>query len=73
MTTYVSDLSIDEFRTLIRETVTQTLTDLIGDPDEGLELRDDFKVELQHSLEDIKMGEETFSAESVATQLGLKW
>ena len=46
----VADLTIDEFRDLIRAVVIQTLSEMLGDPDEGLELRDDFAEELLGSL-----------------------
>ena len=40
--TTVADLTIDEFKDLVREAVAQTLGEMLGDPDEGLELRDEF-------------------------------
>ena len=46
----VADLTIDEFRDLIRAVVIQTLSEMLNDPDEGLELRDDFAEELLGSL-----------------------
>lgn len=73
MVTRVSDLSVDELRTLIQESVTQTLMELFRDPDAGLELREDFKDVLQHSLRAVQAGGETLSAKSVASQLGLSW
>ena len=36
----VAELTIDEFRALIRETVTEVVADLLDDPDQGLELSD---------------------------------
>ena len=73
MATRVSDLSVGELRTLIQESVKQTLMELFRDPDEGLELREDFKDMLQHSLRTVQAGGETLSAESVAAKLGLSW
>jgi len=69
----VADMSVDELKTLIQETVTQTITELLRDPDEGLELREDFKNALHHSLETLKAGGETIAADSVAAKLGLSW
>ena len=46
----VADLTIDEFRGLIRAVVIQTLSEMLDDPDEGLELRDNFSEELLGSL-----------------------
>ena len=45
--TKVADLTIDEFRELVQEVVIQTLSEMMIDPDEGLELRDDFVEELK--------------------------
>ena len=72
----VADLTIDQFRELIRETVTQTLSDMMGDPDEGMELREDFTEELRHSLsvmEAMEAGGKTVAAQKVAERLGLSW
>lgn len=72
--TTISELSVDEFKSLIREGVEQTITDMIADPDEGLDLRDDVKDRLQASFNSYQSGElETFSAEQVAENLGLEW
>ena len=67
----VAYMSVDELRTLVQETVTQALIELLRDPDEGLELRDDFEKALQRSLENVRSGGETLSAESVAAKLDL--
>lgn len=73
MTTRVTDMSVDELKFLIQETVTQAFTELLNDPDKGLELREDMREALQVSLEAVKSGKETTSAEDVATRLGLNW
>ena len=69
----VADLTIDEFRDLIRAVVIQTLSEMLGDPDEGLELRDDFAEELLRSLTAIETSSKTTSAQEVAEKLGLTW
>jgi len=70
--TKVADLTVDDLRKLIRETVIQTLFEVIGDPDEGLELRDEFKLELQRALATDEASE-TIPAQDVAARLGLTW
>jgi hypothetical protein len=70
--TKVADLTVDDFRKLIRETVIQTLFEMVGDPDEGLELRDEFKLELQRALATDEASE-TIPAQDVAARLGLTW
>ena len=69
----VADLTIDEFRDLVRAVVMQTLSEILNDPDEGLELRDDFAEELQHSLAVADADSKTVSAQKVAEKLGLTW
>ncbi len=69
----VADLTIDEFRDLVRVVVIQTLSEMLGDPDEGLELRDNFSEELLGSLDAVKTGGKTVSAQKVAEKLGLAW
>lgn len=71
--TKVADLTIDEFRKLVQEVVIQTLSEMVVDPDEGLELRDDFVEELKQSIADVKAGGKTVPAQKVAERLGLTW
>jgi hypothetical protein len=69
----VADLTIEEFRDLVQEVVIQTLLEILGDPDEGLELRGDFAAELQRSLTAVEAGSKTVPAQEVAERLGLTW
>ena len=71
--TTVADLTVDQFKDLIREVVIQTLIEVLGDPDEGMELRDEIKVKIQQSLAAVKAGEKIMPAEEVAAKLGLIW
>lgn len=69
----VADLSIDDFKSLIRETVSQTIFDVLNDSDEGLELREDFSAKLRQSLAEVKIGGKTTPANEAAAKLGLEW
>jgi hypothetical protein len=72
--TTVADLSIDEFKSMIREVVRQTLTEMLANPDAGLALREDVAKALRESASAYRAGEiETSSAEQVAAKLGLEW
>jgi hypothetical protein len=51
----------------------QTLSEIFGDPDEGLELNEDFQLELQQSLATVKAGGKTIPVNEVAERLGLTW
>ncbi len=68
----IADMTVDELRKLIREVVIQTFSEMFGDPDEGLELNDEFKLELQRALA-IDETVETIPAHDVAARLGLSW
>ena len=67
----VADLTIDEFSELVQKVVIQTLSEMMGDPDEGLELRDDFAEELKQSLADAEAGGKTMPMRKVAEKLEL--
>jgi hypothetical protein len=69
----VADLTLNEFKKLIRETVKQTLKEIFTDPDEELELRDDFRRALERSLTEADAGGKTRPASDVAADLGLDW
>lgn len=68
----IADLSVDEFKRLIHDVVIQTFSEMLGDPDEGLELRDEFKLELQRALATAET-HKTTPAHAVAARLGLTW
>ena len=69
----VSDLTIDELRAIIRETVQQTLAEMLADPDEGLALRSGVQKSLRQSIQSVKEGAATYAAEDVAKKLGLAY
>ena len=51
MSMRVAELTVDELKQIIEEAVEQKLSEMLGDPDEGLELCEEIKVRLRHSLE----------------------
>ena len=69
----VADLTIDELRAIIREAVSETLSDFVEDPDEGLELREEFAAELEESIKAVEAGQPTIPAEEFARKHGLSW
>ncbi len=71
--TKISDLTVDEFRSLMREIVRQTLAEMLNDPDEGLVLQDELETALRRSIKAVNEGETTYGAEDVAQRLGLEW
>jgi predicted ATP-grasp superfamily ATP-dependent carboligase len=70
-TMQVADLSTDELKTLIRETVTQVLAEILEDPDEGLVIRPEVEQQLLQSRQRRLSGVSGVSIEEVAKQLGV--
>jgi hypothetical protein len=73
LTNRVSDMTVDELRSLIRDTVRQTLSEMMADPDEGLALHEGIEKALRQSIKTIRQGGHTYEAEDVAKKLGLEW
>jgi len=69
----VKDLTIEELKLLIEETVAATIQSLLIDPDEGKQIKPEVKQQLLNSLERTQAGERGIPAEEVAKKLGLTW
>ncbi|UXE64065.1 MAG: hypothetical protein KA717_17000 [Woronichinia naegeliana WA131] len=69
----VKDLSVDDFKFLIQETVTETVQSLLSDPDVDKLLKPEVAQSLADSLQRTRNGERGISAEEVAQRLGLNW
>ena len=69
----VKDLSIDELKLIIQETVAETIESLLNDPDQNLDLKPEIEQQLRESLEKTKNGERGVPAEEIAQKLGLDW
>ena len=68
----VKDLSSVELKALIQEAVEKALLDLLGDPDQGLKLREGIQERLKHSLKRVQKGERGIPAEEAAWDAGVK-
>ena len=66
----IGDLTISEFRTLVQEIVAEAIEELVRDPDEGLELREEFIQRLEQSIAEASAGKTT-PADEVYRRLGL--
>ncbi|MFM7351594.1 MAG: hypothetical protein ACKO1G_00635 [Microcystis aeruginosa] len=69
----VKDLSVEDFKFLIQETVTETVQSLLNDPDVDKRLKTEVSQSLADSLQRTRNGERGISAEEVAQRLGLDW
>jgi hypothetical protein len=71
--TKLSELTVDEFRNLVREIVRETINEMLSDPDEGLALQDGLENALRHSIGAVNEGAETYAASDAAKKLGIDW
>jgi len=62
----VKELTVEQFKGLIHEAIEEKLEEIIGDPDTGLELREDIKERLRNSLAARQRGEKDIPIEEVA-------
>jgi hypothetical protein len=73
MSTRVVELTAAEYRAVIADSVEQKLLELLGDPDEGLELQEQVKVRLRRTLKAQQDGDRGIPAADVPAELGLEW
>jgi CRP-like cAMP-binding protein len=69
----VKELTVEQFRNLVQEAIEEKLEEIIGDPDLGLELREEIKERLRSSLAAMQGGQKGIPVDEVARQAGLDW
>ena len=69
----VKELTVEQLKTLIKEAIEEKLEEMIGDPDLGLELREEIQERLRGSLAAMQSGEKGIPIDRVARQAGLDW
>jgi hypothetical protein len=67
----IAQMSKQEFKQMLATIVEEKLLELIGDPDEGLELRQSVRARLLRQKKAIAAGERGESFEDVVQRLGL--
>ncbi len=67
----VKELSVEQLKVVIQETVEEKLYEILGDPDQGLELKDEVRERLKQSLT-AKDKAKGIPFEQVARELGLE-
>ena len=72
MTASVAQMSRDELREMIEVTLEQKLLELLGDPDEGLEIRESVRERLLRQQKAVAAGERGEPFEDVVRRLGLE-
>jgi hypothetical protein len=69
----ISDLTVDEFRSLVKDIMRETLNEMLRDPDEGLELQNGLEDALRRSIKAVNEGSQTYDADDAAKKLGIDW
>ena len=62
----VKELTVEQFKDLVQKAIEEKLEEIIGDPDTGLELREDIKERLRNSLAARQRGEKGIPIEELA-------
>ena len=71
MATTVAQMTRDELEEVIEASVERKLLELLGDPDEGLEIRKALRDRLRHQQEAVAAGERGEPFDDVVRRLGL--
>ena len=69
----IAEMSKTEFKRMIEMTVEEKLLELLGDPDEGLELRKSVRARLLRQRRAVAAGERGEPFEDVVRRLGLEY
>jgi len=69
----IGRMTVRELQQVVEKVVEEKLYELIGDPDQGLELRESVKRRLRRTLGDERKGKRSISAQEAAKRLGLRW
>jgi len=72
MSDTVAQMSKDELKAMLETTVEQKLLELLGDPDEGLEIRKSVRERLARQKKAVAAGERGEPFEDVVRRLGLE-
>jgi len=72
MATTVGQMSKEELKEMIEAAIEQKLLEMLGDPDEGLELRESVRERLLRQRQAVIAGDRGEPFENVLQQLGLE-
>jgi hypothetical protein len=72
MTSTIAQMSKEEFREMIEASIEQKLLEMLGDPDEGWEIRESVRDRLLRQKKAVAAGERGQPLDDVVQQLGLE-
>ncbi len=68
----LSDMTTDEFKTMLETTIDHKMAEWLGDPDEGLTLRPELVERIQQQRAEYAAGKRGQSLQDVARELGIE-
>ncbi|MFC1946807.1 hypothetical protein ACFLXY_02675 [Chloroflexota bacterium] len=68
----IKELTVEQLQALIEDTIEAKMEEILGDPDEGLELTDEAKAKIEESMAALKRGEKGIPLEKVAEEMGIE-
>ncbi len=71
MASTIAQMTPDELQELIETTIDRKMTEWLGDPDQGLKLKDEIKERILRQREEYAEGKRGHSLEEVKQRLGL--
>jgi sialic acid synthase SpsE len=71
MADIVAQMTKDELKELIETTIEQNLFELFGDPEEGLEIKEEIRDQLRRQMAAVEAGERGEALEDVVNSLSL--
>jgi len=69
----VAELTTNELKSIIKDTIEEKIVEMFVDPDEGLELKENVKKRLKVSLSTVRQGKRGISASEIAKKIGVSW
>jgi hypothetical protein len=72
MTSTIAQMSKEEFKEMIEASIEQKLLEMLGDPDEGWEIRESVRDRLLRQKKAVAAGEPGQPLDDVVQQLGLE-
>lgn len=72
MGTTVGDMTPGELKTMIEAIIEEKLAEMLGDPDQGLDLREDLRERLLRQKQAVAAGERGEAVDDVARRLGVE-
>jgi DNA primase large subunit len=72
METTIAQMTKEEFRQMLEALIEEKMLELLGDPDEGLEIRESVHARLLRQKEAVAAGERGAPFEDVVRRLGLE-